>query len=96
MMNTEHIGIAIFAVVLLIATWQWAFAYGRIVGTRSERQLADHRINGLLAQENARKPTTRKRKTLIYRKVDPRSVGKKRYFNSRLVGTVISTGEVRV
>lgn len=95
MMNTEHIGIAIFAVVLLIATAQMAFAFGRQVGTRSERQLADRRINGLLAQENARKPSTRKRKTLTYRKVDPRSVGKKRYLNSRLVGTVISTGEVR-
>lgn len=95
MMNTEHIGIAIFAVVLLIATAQMAFAFGRQVGTKSERQLADRRISGLLAQENARKPTTRKRKTLTYRKVDPRSVGKKRYLNSRLVGTVISTGEVR-
>jgi hypothetical protein len=96
MSNTEHIGIAIFAVVLLIATAQMAFAFGRQIGTRSERQLADRRINGLLAEENARKPSTRKRKTLTYRKVDPRSVGKKRYLNSRLVGTVISTGEVRV
>jgi hypothetical protein len=89
MMNTEHIGIAIFAVVLLIATWQWAFALGREVGTKSERQLADRRINGLLAQENARKPS-RKRKTLTYRKVDPRSVGKKRYLNSRLPGRAIA------
>jgi hypothetical protein len=88
MSNTEHIGIAIFAVVLLIATAQMAFAFGRQIGTRSERQLADRRINGLLAEENARKPSTRKRKTLTYRKVDPRSVGKKRYLNSRLPGEV--------
>jgi len=76
--------------VLLIATAQAAFAWGRIVGTRSERQLADRRINGLLAQENKRKPTGRKRKTLTYRKVDPRSVGKKRYLNSKLTGEVIA------
>ncbi len=96
MTTNETIGLAIFAVVLLISTWQWAFAYGRHIGTKSERQLADRRVNGLLAQENARKAAPRKRKTLTYRKVDPRSVGKKRYLNSRLVGTVISTGEVRV
>ncbi len=95
-MNThEIIGMTIFGFVLLIATAQAAFAWGRKIGTRSERQLADRRINGLLAEENARKPSTRKRKTLTYRKVDPRSVGKNRYLNSRLVGTVISTGEVR-
>ena len=90
MMNTEHIGMALLAVALLIATAQAAFAWGRIVGTRSERQLADRRINGLLAQENARKPSTRKRKTLTYRKVDPRTVGKKRYLNSKLAGEVVA------
>lgn len=96
METSELIGCAIFALVILISTWQWAFAYGRHIGARSERQLADRRINGLLAQENSRKPASRKRKTLTYRKVDPRSVGKKRYLNSKLVGTILSTGEVRV
>lgn len=90
MTTNETIGLAIFAVVILIATWQWAFAYGREIGTRSERQLADRRINGLLAQENSRKPTTRKRKTLTYRKVDPKIVGKKRYLNSRLPGRALA------
>ena len=90
MTTNETIGLAIFAVVLLISTWQWAFAYGRHIGTKSERQLADRRINGLLAQENARKPSTRKRKTLTYRKVDPRSVGKRRYLNSKLAGEVVA------
>ena len=90
MTTNETIGLAIFAVVLLISTWQWAFAYGRQIGTKSERQLADRRINGLLAQENARKPSTRKRKTLTYRKVDPRSVGKRRYLNSKLAGEVVA------
>ena len=90
-MNThEIIGMTIFGFVLLIATAQAAFAWGREIGTRSERQLADRRINGLLAQENSRKPTTRKRKTLTYRKVDPRIVGKKRFLNSKLAGEVVA------
>jgi hypothetical protein len=90
-MNThEIIGMTIFGFVLLLATAQAAFAWGRIVGTRSERQLADRRINGLLAEENARKPSTRKRKTLAYRKVDARIVGKRRYLNSKLAGEVVA------
>lgn len=90
-MNThEIIGIAIFAAVLLITTAQAAFAWGRIVGTRSERQLADRHINSVLAQWNARKPTPRKRKRLLHRKVDPLIVGKKRYLNSRLLGRAIA------
>jgi len=90
METTETIGMTLFAVVLLISTAQAAFAWGRAVGTASERKLADRRINGLLAQENARKPSTRKRKTLTYRKVDPRIVGRKRYLNSRLPGEVLA------
>ena len=90
-MNTHEIlGLTIFGFVLLLATAQAAFAWGRIVGTRSERQLADRRINGLLAQENARKLATRKRKTLTYRKVDARIVGKRRYLNSKLAGEVLA------
>lgn len=98
-MNThEIIGMTIFGFVLLIATAQAAFAWGRIVGTKSERQLANRRVNGVLAEENARKASRRipQRRRLTYRKVDAKSVGKKRYLNSRLVGTIISTGEVRV
>lgn len=90
-MNThEIIGMTIFGFVMLIATAQMAFAFGRQVGTRSERQLADRRIKALLAEENARKPSTRKRKTLTYRKVDARSVGKGRYLNSKLAGEVVA------
>lgn len=90
MTNNETIGLAIFAVVILIATWQWAFALGREVGTKRERQLADRHINSVLAQWNARKPTPRKRKRLLHRKVDPIIVGKKRYLNSRLPGRAIA------
>lgn len=78
-MNAEHIGIAIFTVVLLIATWQWAFAYGRQIGTRSERQLADRRINGVLDYENKRRPKSQKNK-------------RKQVRRGKLVGTVVARG----
>lgn len=79
-MNTnETIGLAIFAVVILIATWQWAFAYGRHIGTRSERQLADRRVNGVLDYENRRKPKSQKNK-------------RKQVRRGKLVGTVVARG----
>ena len=79
MMNTEHIGMAIFAIVLLLATAQAAFAFGRQVGTKSERQLADRRINGVLAYENRRKPKSQKNK-------------RKQVRRGKLVGTVVARG----
>jgi hypothetical protein len=79
-MNThEIIGMTIFGFALLIATAQAAFAWGRIVGTRSERQLADRRINGLLAQENARRPKAAKNK-----RKPPR--------RGKLLGTIVANG----
>lgn len=87
----EIIGSAIFALVLLIATGQMAFAYGRNVEAQSQRLAADKRVQGVLQSVNA----TRPRKRLVYRKVDARTVGRKRYLNSRLVGTILETGEVR-
>jgi len=90
-MNTaEIIGLVAFGMAILAATAQVAFAFGWQYGAKRERQLADRRVQGVLAQENARKPTTRKRKTLVYRKVDPRIVGKKRYLNSKLPGRAIA------
>lgn len=65
------IGLAIFAVVILIATWQWAFALGREVGTKRERQLADRRVQGVLDYENKRRPKSAKNK----RKAARRAVG---------------------
>jgi hypothetical protein len=48
--------------------------------------MADKRVQGLLKSVNQQKPSRR----LTYRKVDPRSVGKKRYLNSRLPGEVLA------
>jgi|688.fasta_scaffold890588_2 hypothetical protein len=88
-MNThEIIGMMIFGFVLLLATAQAAFAWGRIVGTRSERQLADRRVQGVIASENERNP--RQRKRLVYRKVDARKVGTIRFLNSRLPGVEVT------
>lgn len=85
METTEIIGSAIFALVLLIATAQLAFAYGRDCGAKVERLRADKRVQGVLQSLNESRP----RRRLTYRKVDPRTVGKQRYLNSRLVGTVV-------
>ena len=96
MTTTEIIGLAIFALVIIIATWQLGFAFGHdaghIAGRAAERKLANRRVNGVLDYENQRKP----RKRLVYRKVDPKSVGKKRYLNSKLVGTILGDGRVAV
>jgi hypothetical protein len=86
METTELIGAAFFAIAILAATWQTAFAFGHRAGQNTERLLADKRIQGLLKSVNQQKPSRR----LTYRKVDPRSVGKKRYLNSRLVGEVLA------
>ena len=82
----ELIGSAIFALVILVATAQVAFAYGRQVATNAERLRADKRVQGVLKSLNESRPSRR----LTYRKVDPRSVGKKRYLNSRLPGEVVA------
>jgi len=83
---TEIIGCAFLALALLVATGQMAFAYGWDRGSKLERLRADKRIQGLLKSVNQQKPSRR----LTYRKVDPRSVGKKRYLNSRLPGEVLA------
>lgn len=86
MQTHELIGCAIFALVLLIATAQVAFAYGRQVASNTERLRADKRVQGVLKSVNASRPSRR----LTYRKVDARAVGKKRYLNSRLPGEVLA------
>ncbi len=86
MQTTELIGIAIFAAVILIATAQVAFAYGRQVATNTERLRADKRVQGVLKSVNKSRPSRR----LTYRKVNPRTVGKQRYLNSRLPGEVLA------
>lgn len=86
MQTHELIGCAIFALVILTATAQVAFAYGRQVATNTERVRADKRVQGVLQSLNQSRPSRR----LTYRKVDPRSVGKRRYLNSRLPGEVVA------
>jgi hypothetical protein len=41
--------------------WLGGYRLGLANGTSAERDLADRRINGLLAQENKRKPRTRRK-----------------------------------
>ena len=48
------------------------YELGMAEGTDNERQLANRRVNGLLDELNKYKPKLR------YRKVDPRTVGKRR------------------
>jgi hypothetical protein len=90
METTELIGCAFLAFALLIATAQMAFAYGRHIEAQAQRAAADRRVQGVLKSVNATRPRSR----VVYRKVDPKTVGRKRYLNSRLVGTILSTGEV--
>ena len=86
MQTTELVGIAFLAFALLIATGQMAFAYGRHIESKAQRAAADKRVRGVLDSVNKSRPSRR----LTYRKVDPRSVGKKRYLNSKLPGEVVA------
>ena len=86
MQTHEIIGCAIFAIVLLIATAQVAFACGRQVATNTERLRADKRVQGVLKSVNESRPSRR----LTYRKVNPRIVGQRRYLNSKLPGEVLA------
>jgi hypothetical protein len=86
METTELIGIAFLALALLIATGQMAFAYGRHIEAQAQRAAADKRVQGVLKSVNATRPRSR----LVYRKVDEKTVGRKRYLNSRLPGEVVA------
>ena len=86
METTELIGMALFAIAIMGALWQTAFAFGHRAGQATERLLSDRRVQGVLKSVNKSKPSRR----LTYRKVDPRSVGKKRYLNSKLPGEVLA------
>ena len=82
METNEYIGMAIAAVVMLLATAQLAYALGHHNATRRARQLADPRVNGVLDYENARRPKTIKAKRKTIRR-------------GHSVGTVVAHG-VRV
>ena len=74
-MNTEHIGMAILAVSILILAAQTAFAYGRKVGANNERLLADRRVNGVLAYERNRKPKSQRAKRKQSRRASLTRIG---------------------
>ena len=86
METTEIVGCAFLALALLIATGQMAFAYGRHIEAQAQRTTADKRVRGVLDSVNKSRASRR----LTYRKVDPKTVGRKRYLNSRLPGEVVA------
>jgi hypothetical protein len=71
--------IATLAAMGVVAmAWIGGYQVGSSTAISAERDFADRRIQGLLASLNEKKPRLR------YRKVDARSVGRKRYLNTKL------------
>jgi hypothetical protein len=60
-MNEVIIGATLAAMGVVGMAWLGGYRLGLANGTSAERDLADRRINGLLAQENKRKPRTRRK-----------------------------------
>jgi len=87
MTTLEILGFAGLGAIFVLFTAQTAFAWGYAVATRKERELADRRVRGVLAELN-NKPSGLYR--LTYRKVNPKHVGYRRYCNSKLPGEVLS------
>jgi hypothetical protein len=87
MTTLEILGFAGIGAVFLLFTAQMAFAWGYAIATRKERQLADRRVRGVLAELNNSSPRSSR---LTYRKVNPKHVGYRRYCNSKLPGEVLS------
>jgi len=52
MTTLEILGFAGLGAIFVLFTAQTAFAWGYAVATRKERELADRRINGVLASMN--------------------------------------------
>lgn len=86
-MNTlEIFGWAGIALLFTVFTAQMFFAWGYAVATRKERELADRRVRGVLAELNSSPRSSR----LTYRKVNPAHVGYRRYCNTKLPGEVLA------
>ncbi len=49
------------AISVVGLAWLGGYELGQANGTNAERELADRRIQGLLAQENKRKPRARRK-----------------------------------
>jgi hypothetical protein len=54
------IAVVLAACGLVAMAWLGGYELGQAAGINSERDLANRRINALLAQENARKPRNRR------------------------------------
>jgi hypothetical protein len=80
MTTLEILGFAGIGAVFLLFTAQMAFAWGYAVATRKQSELADRRVRGVLADLNSSPRSSR----LVYRKVNPKHVGYRRYLNSKL------------
>lgn len=92
-MEYTNIIIATLAAMGVVGlAWLGGYRLGLDTGINAERKLANRRVNGVLAEENSRKASGRipQRRRLTYRKVDAKSVGKKRYLNSKLPGRAIA------
>ena len=55
------IGATLAAMSVVGLAWLGGYRLGLANGTSAKRELADRRINGLLAQENKRKPRARRK-----------------------------------
>ena len=56
------------AIAVIGLAWVGGYQIGHQCGISAERDLANRRINGVLAQENARKPKSQKAKRKASRK----------------------------
>jgi hypothetical protein len=62
-MNELNVIIATLAAMSVVAlAWLGGYRLGLVNGTNAERAFSDRRIQGVLAQENARKPKSQKAK----------------------------------
>jgi hypothetical protein len=86
MTTLEILGLAGLGAIFVLFTAQMAFAFGYAVATRKERELADRRVRGVLAELNSSPRSSR----LTYRKVNPKHVGYRRYLNTKLPGEVLA------
>jgi len=87
METIEILGWAGIALLFTVFTAQTAFAWGYAVATRKERELADRRVRGVLAELNNKRSGLYR---LTYRKVNPTHVGYRRYLNSKLPGEALA------
>jgi len=75
-MNEINVIIATLTAMSIVAlAWLGGYRLGLISGTNAERELADRRIQGVLAHENARKPKSQKAKRKQARRANQTRIG---------------------